>query len=133
MTEFLPLILLLAAFVAVHTAISRPRIRDPLIARLGRRWYGALHGLVSTVGMVAVFWAFYMAPYLELWSPLAAFRGGRNPFTHDHAELERRYRVHHIAGPYLVQIYHGDNVSSRRPPWYLRRLPLERLEEFGIR
>ena len=65
-------------------------------------------------------------------SPLAAFRGGRNPFAHDHAELERRYRVHDIAGPYLVQIFHGGNVSSRRPPWYRRRLPLERLEEFGI-
>lgn len=74
MTGFLPLILLLAAFVAVHTAISRPFIRDPLMARLGRRWYGALHGTVSTVGMVAVFWGFYMAPYLELWPPLAAFR-----------------------------------------------------------
>ena len=66
-------------------------------------------------------------------SPLAAFRGGRNPFAHDHVELERRYRVHHIAGPYLVQIFHGGNVSSRRPPWYCRRLPLECLEEFGIR
>jgi len=66
-------------------------------------------------------------------SPLAAFRGGRNPFSHDHAELERRYRVHDIAGPYLVQIFHGGNVSSRRPPWYRRSLPLERLEDYGIR
>jgi uncharacterized membrane protein len=74
MTAFLPLILMLVAFVAVHTAISRPRIRDPLMARLGRRWYGALHGTVSTVGMAAVFWGYYMAPYLELWPPLAAFR-----------------------------------------------------------
>ena len=65
-------------------------------------------------------------------SPLAAFRGGNNPFAHDHAELERRYRVHDIAGPYLVQIFHGGNVSSRRPPWYRRRLPLERLEDYGI-
>jgi len=65
-------------------------------------------------------------------SPLAAFKGGRNPFAHDHAELERRYRVHDIAGPYLVQIFHGGNVSSRRPPWYRRRLPLERLEDYGI-
>ena len=65
-------------------------------------------------------------------SPLAAFRGGRNPFSHDHSELERRYRVHDIAGPYLVQIFHGGNVSSRRPPWYRRSLPLELLEDFGI-
>jgi hypothetical protein len=65
-------------------------------------------------------------------SPLAAFRGGRNPFAHDHAGLDRHYRVHDIDGPYLVQIFHGGNVSSRRPPWYRRRLPLERLEDFGI-
>ena len=74
MTEFLPLIVTLAAFVAVHTAISRPRIRDPLVARLGRRWYGAFHGMVSVAGMAAVFWAYYTAPYLELWPALAAFR-----------------------------------------------------------
>ena len=66
-------------------------------------------------------------------SPLAAFRGGRNPFAHDHAELKRRYWVHDISRPYLVQIFHGGNVSSRRPPWYRRRLPLERLEDYGIR
>ncbi len=74
MKAFLPLIVLLAAFVAVHTAISRPRIRDPLVAWLGRRWYGAFHGIVSVVGMAAVFWAYYTAPYLELWPPLTAFR-----------------------------------------------------------
>ena len=66
-------------------------------------------------------------------SPLAAFRGGRNPFAHDHAELKRRHWVYDIAGPYLLQIFHGGNVSSRRPPWYRRRLPLERLEDYGIR
>lgn len=65
-------------------------------------------------------------------SPLAAFRGGRNPFAHDHAGLDRHYRVHDIDGPYLVQIFHGGNVSSRRPSFYRRRLPLERLENFGI-
>ncbi len=66
-------------------------------------------------------------------SPLAAFRGGCNPFAHDHSGLDRHYRVHDIAGPYLVQIFHGGNVSSRRPSWYRRRLPLDRLDDFGIR
>jgi len=65
-------------------------------------------------------------------SPLAAFRNGRNPFAFDHAGLRRRYRVHNIAGPYLLQVYHGGNISSRRPPWYCRRLPLDRLAAFGI-
>lgn len=67
MTGFLPLIGLLAAFVLAHTAMSRPGIRDPLVARLGRGGYGALNGIVSTVGMVAVFWAYFTAPWLELW------------------------------------------------------------------
>jgi len=66
-------------------------------------------------------------------SPLAAFWGGRNPFAHDHATLEDHYRVHAVEGPYLVQVFHGGNVSSRRPSWYRRRLPLDRLEDFGIR
>jgi hypothetical protein len=65
-------------------------------------------------------------------SPLAAFRNGRNPFAHDHSRLDRHYRVHDVAGPYLLQVFHGDNVSSRRPSWYRRRLPLERLSPFGI-
>jgi hypothetical protein len=66
-------------------------------------------------------------------SPLAAFRNGRNPFLQDHAGLDRHYRVHNIAGPYLLQVFHGGNVSSRRPSWYRRSLPLERLEAYGIR
>jgi len=66
-------------------------------------------------------------------SPLAAFRNGRNPFAYDHSGLDRHYRVHDIAGPYLLQVFHGGNVSSRRPSWYRRRLPLSRLEAFGIR
>jgi len=65
-------------------------------------------------------------------SPLAAFWGGRNPFAHDHATLESRYRVHAVEGPYLLQIFHGGNVSTRRPSWYRRRLALSRLEDFGI-
>jgi hypothetical protein len=65
-------------------------------------------------------------------SPLAAFRGGRNPFAHDHAGLDRHYRVHDVEGPYLLQVFHGGNVSSRRPSWYRRRLPLDRLAAFGL-
>jgi hypothetical protein len=66
-------------------------------------------------------------------SPLAAFRNGRNPFAKDHSGLDRHYRLHDIAGPYLLQVFHGGNVSSRRPSWYRRRLPLDRLEAYGIR
>jgi len=73
-TGFLPLIGLLAAFVAVHTVISRPVLREPLVARLGRRGFAAFHGTVSVLGMAAVFWAFFSAPYVELWPPLAVLR-----------------------------------------------------------
>ena len=65
-------------------------------------------------------------------SPLAAFRNGRNPFAHDHSGLDRHYLVHDIAGPFLLQVFHGGNVSSRRPSWYRRSLPLDRLAAFGI-
>jgi hypothetical protein len=65
-------------------------------------------------------------------SPLVAFRAGGNPFAHDHSALEKHYRVHRVKGPYLVQIFHGGNVSTRRPPWYRPRVPLSRLADFGI-
>lgn len=66
-------------------------------------------------------------------SPLAAFRGGRNPYACDHAELDQRFRGRHIEGEYLLQVFHGGNVSTRKPSWYRRRLPLDRLDPFGIR
>lgn len=65
-------------------------------------------------------------------SPLAAFKGGRNPYECDHAELEPRFRTRHIEGAYLLQVFHGGNVSTRKPSWYRRRLPLDRLDRFGI-
>jgi hypothetical protein len=65
-------------------------------------------------------------------SPLAAFRGDLNPFVHDHAALDQHFRVFDIAGPYLLQVFHGGNLSTRRPSWYRRRLPLDRLAAFGI-
>lgn len=57
----------LAAFVAAHTVLSRPWLRDPLVRRLGRGWYGALNGTLSLAGLVVVLWAHRAAPYIELW------------------------------------------------------------------
>lgn len=70
MSGFLPLIALLAAFIAVHTAISRPALRQPLRARLGRRGFGILHGVISVLGIAVVFWALFRAPYVPLWPRL---------------------------------------------------------------
>jgi hypothetical protein len=66
-------------------------------------------------------------------SPLAAFRGGMNPYSCDHVELEDRFSTRHIEGAFLLQVFHGGNVSTRRPSWYRRRLPLDRLDPFGVR
>jgi hypothetical protein len=66
-------------------------------------------------------------------SPLAAFRGGRNPYACDHSRIEEHYRAQRIEGAYLLQVFHGGNVSTRRPPWYRRRLPLDELARFGVR
>jgi uncharacterized membrane protein len=69
MNGFLPLAVTLVIFLASHTVISRPFLRDPLRNALGRRGYGMLHGIISLVGMVAVFWGFWQAPYIGLWPP----------------------------------------------------------------
>lgn len=65
-------------------------------------------------------------------SPLAAFKSGSNPYACDHSELEQHFRARHIEGAYLLQVFHGGNVSTRKPSWYRRRLPLDRLEAFGV-
>lgn len=74
MTGFLPLVATMVFFVTSHLAISRPTIRAPLVARLGRDGYGALHGIFSLATLAAVFWGFWQAPYIELWPSLAVFR-----------------------------------------------------------
>lgn len=74
MNEIPLLVTLLAAFVAMHTAISRPQLREPLVARLGPRRFVAFHGIVSLLGMAAVFWANSRAPYVELWPSSSALR-----------------------------------------------------------
>jgi hypothetical protein len=67
-------------------------------------------------------------------SPLAAFRGGRNPFAHDHATLPERHACREIRGAHLLQVVHGGNLSSRAPRWWRfhRAVPLARLAEFGL-
>ncbi len=66
-------------------------------------------------------------------SPLAAFRGGLNPYACDHAALEERFSARHVDGAFLLQVFHGGNLSTRRPSWYRRRLSLDRLDPFGVR
>jgi hypothetical protein len=67
-------------------------------------------------------------------APLAAFARGANPFAHDHKDLEKHYRVRCFSEPYLLQVVHGGNLSSRAPAWwrFRRRQPLARLAAFGL-
>lgn len=67
-------------------------------------------------------------------SPLAAVRGGRNPYACDHVDLERTFRTHPLPEAYLLQVVHGGNLSNRQPRWwhFRYRVSLERLKPFGI-
>lgn len=68
-------------------------------------------------------------------SPLAAFRGGLNPYEIDHKHLEQLSGTHRIEGCYLLQVVHGANLKNRRPKaWrFDRRVPKRRLADFGLR
>lgn len=68
------LIVALAAFVAAHTVLSRPWLRDPLTLHLGRGGYAAFNGVLSLIGMILVFWAHRAAPYIEIWPPYPGLR-----------------------------------------------------------
>lgn len=65
-------------------------------------------------------------------SPLAAFRGGVNPYAHDHQELRSRYRTAEVEGAFLLQVAHGDNLSNRFPKRLRRRAGADQLRGFGI-
>jgi hypothetical protein len=66
-------------------------------------------------------------------SPLAAFRGGRNPYSQDHKYLAGQANVHFLRGAYLLQVVHGRNLSNRAPSWWRfdRRAPRRLLADFG--
>lgn len=67
-------------------------------------------------------------------SPLAAFRGGVNPYEVDHKHLEGMAGTHRIDGCFLLQTVHGANLSNRRPkPWRIdRRVSRRHLAAFGL-
>lgn len=65
-------------------------------------------------------------------APLAAFRGGRNPYTHDHEQLEQFYRTVTVRGTHLLQVYHGGNLSSRKPKLLIVPATRKRLRAFGL-
>lgn len=64
--------------------------------------------------------------------PLAAFRGGINPFAHDHEELPQHYSTVSVRGAYLLQIAHGGNLKTRFPKPFRRRAPAEIVRRFGL-
>lgn len=64
-------------------------------------------------------------------SPLVAFRGGVNPYTHLHEEIDEHYRTHDVDRPYLLQVAHGNNISNHFPRSYRRKATPEELAGFG--
>lgn len=65
--------------------------------------------------------------------PLAAFRGGVNPYSIDHRHLAARPDAQVLPGTWLLQIVHGGNVKNRRlKAWrFDRRAPRAELAAFG--
>ncbi len=62
--------LALLAFLLTHFVPTRPRLRERLVAALGRRAWFSLYGIVSLLVTAWVIWAAGRAPYLELWPQL---------------------------------------------------------------
>lgn len=65
--DWLNFALALAAFFASHAIPARPGVKRAMQARLGRRLYGAVFGLVSLGVLVWVIVAAGRAPYVTVW------------------------------------------------------------------
>ncbi|MFW2403547.1 MAG: NnrU family protein [Gammaproteobacteria bacterium] len=70
----LNLILAAAFFFATHVGIAGTRLRGDLVRRFGARRYALFYSILSTVGVVWLFWAYLTAPYVELWGQLYGLR-----------------------------------------------------------
>ncbi len=61
------LVLALLAFVASHAIPANPRLRGPLVARLGKPLYMVLYSLLSLAVIAWIAMAYRDAPVVELW------------------------------------------------------------------
>lgn len=58
-----------ALFVASHLILSLPRIRDPLVARLGENTFRALYSAIALGLLLWVALAYRDAPIIDVWYP----------------------------------------------------------------
>jgi uncharacterized membrane protein len=70
----LNLILAAAFFFATHVGIAGTRLRGDIVRRIGAGRYALFYSILSTVGVVWLFWAYLTAPYVELWGQLYGLR-----------------------------------------------------------
>jgi uncharacterized membrane protein len=56
-------------FVASHVILSLPRLRDPLVARLGENTFRGLYSGIALALLVWVAFAYRDAPIIDLWYP----------------------------------------------------------------
>ncbi|MCR8828203.1 NnrU family protein [Pseudosulfitobacter koreensis] len=62
-----------AAFFATHSIPLRPAFKSPLVAWLGRRWFGVIYSLLSLIMLALLIHAAGRAPYVQLW-PVAEWQ-----------------------------------------------------------
>jgi len=61
------LVLAIAAFLLSHVIPAYKPLRNALARLLGEKVFLAAYGSLSTVLLIWLFWAFFEAPYVELW------------------------------------------------------------------
>lgn len=61
--------LAMTLFVATHLALSSPRLRAPLVARMGENGFRGLYSLLSLALLAWVAFAYRDAPVVDLWHP----------------------------------------------------------------
>jgi len=60
-------ILAIAVFLLAHVIPAYKPLRNGLATAMGERVFLAAYGTLSTVLMIWLFWAYFQAPYVELW------------------------------------------------------------------
>lgn len=78
MTAWAELLVALAVFVGSHFLPSRPAVKTPLIAWLGKSGYGIAYSLVSIAVLAWMIAAAERAPFLELWPQYGWMRWAPN-------------------------------------------------------
>ncbi len=69
-----PLCLAVVLFVVSHVVLATPRVRSPLVARLGEIGFRVVYSTVATALIVWCVMAYREAPVIDVWFPPTALR-----------------------------------------------------------